>query len=133
MTDIFTFPVTRTEIQSRFFDTDMLGHISTTAYVQYMEIGRLDLLRHISNTVEDMPTSVVVNLNIDFISEIMLDEPISVVTWVSKIGGKSMAVENEIYAGERLAAKGTATLVGFDSKTRRSAALPTHWRASEKD
>lgn len=133
MTEPLIFPVTRTDIQSRFFDTDMLGHISTTSYVQYMELGRLDLLRHVASQISDMPMAVVANLNLDFIGEIMLDEPISVVTWVSKIGSKSMVVNNEIFAGERLAAKGAATMVGFDTTTRKATTLPTHWRASIKD
>lgn len=133
MTEPLIFPVTHTEIQSRFFDTDMLGHISTTSYVQYMELGRLDLLRHVATQISDMPMSVVANLNLDFIGEIMLDEPISVVTWVSHIGSKSMVVNNEIFAGERLAAKGSATMVGFDTTTRKATALPSHWRASIKD
>ena len=133
MSEPFNFPVTHTKIQSRFFDTDMLGHISTTSYVQYMELGRLDLLRHVAETISEMPMSVVANLNLDFIGEIMLDEPVSVVTWVSHIGSKSMVVNNDIFAGERLAAKGAATMVGFDTTTRKAITLPSHWRASIKD
>lgn len=133
MTKPLIFPVTRTKIQSRFFDTDLLGHISTTSYIQYMELGRLDLLRTVAAQISDLPMSVVANLNVDFIGEIMLDEAISVVTWVSHIGSKSMVVNNEIFAGERLAAKGTVTMVGFDTTTRKATTLPSHWRASTKD
>jgi len=111
----------------------MLGHISTTSYISYMELGRLDMLKQVADDAGELPMSDVVNLNMDFIGEIMLEEPIRVVTWVSKIGKKSMIFDNEIFAGDRLAAKGSATLVGFDTQTRQSIELPEHWRPSQKD
>lgn len=122
-------PVTSSAIQVRFFDTDAIGHISSSAYFQYMETARTDFFMEIAKT-DTVPTSVVVNLNIDYIGEVQFGEDISVETWCSKVGNKSMVINNNIYAGERLAAKGRVTVVAFDTETRSACSLPEHWQAS---
>ena len=35
-------PITRTQIQARYSDTDAMGHFSSGAYVTFLEVGRLD-------------------------------------------------------------------------------------------
>ena len=124
-------PVTTTEIQSRYFDTDAMGHISSNAYTQYMELGRADLFIAMADVGEEVPHSVVVNLNIDYVSEVIYGEAISVISWCSRVGNRSMTINNEIMAGDRIAAKASVTLVGFDPQTRRSCVLPAHWQPSE--
>lgn len=123
-------PVTRSQIQTRFFDTDAVGHISSSAYFHYMEIGRTDFFLEIGKH-EPIPPSVVVNIQIDYLRESMFGDAISVVTWCSRKGNKSMVISNDIYAGEVLSARCTATVAGFDMETRKSVPLPGHWQASD--
>ncbi len=123
-------PVTTSAIQTRFFDTDALGHISSSAYFQFMEIARTDLFMEIAK-MGAVPITVVANINIDYFNEVQFGEEISVLSWCSKLGSKSMVVCNEIFAGKSLAAKGRVTLVGFDTETRQSCVLPEHWEVSD--
>jgi acyl-CoA thioester hydrolase len=123
-------PVTTSTIQTRFFDTDALGHISSNAYFQYMELARTDLFIEISKT-SHVPITAVVNLNIDYVGEIQFGEAITAVSWCSKMGNKSMVVRSDILAGERVAARGTVIMVGFDTETRSSIVLPSDWEASD--
>jgi acyl-CoA thioester hydrolase len=123
-------PVTKTDIQTRFFDTDALGHISSGSYFQYLELARTDFFIDISKN-GDVPITAVVNVNIDYVSEALFGEKISVVTWCSKLGNKSMVISSEIYSGDRISAKGTVTAVGFDTDSRTSRILPENWEISE--
>lgn len=122
-------PITTTRIQLRFSDTDAVGHISSGSYITYLELARTDFLTELSK-VSEVPMNVVVNINIDYISETMYGEDVYVTTWCSKLGNKSMTLSSEIYANDRLVSRGQATVVGFDLASRTSVALPSSWEAS---
>lgn len=123
-------PITRTKVQVRFSDTDAMGHISSGSYIQYMEVGRIDFFHELAKN-SSVPHNAVININIDYISEILFGEEITVVSWCSRVGNKSMTISNEVYAGERLSLKGSVTVVGFDLDTRQSCSLPKDWEQSE--
>jgi acyl-CoA thioester hydrolase len=124
-------PVTRTPIQARFSDTDAMGHFSSGSYVTFMEVGRLDFFHKLVALTGDEPCTVVANITIDILNESHYGEELEVKSWCSRIGNKSLTISNEIYANGRLVAKGSATNVGFDPISRRSAPLPEGWEVSE--
>ncbi|GAB3099561.1 acyl-CoA thioesterase [Aestuariicella hydrocarbonica] len=124
-------PVTRTTVQTRYSDTDAMGHISSGSYVTFMEVGRLDFFDELEKLTPMAVGMVVANINLDYIQECVYGDHIEVVTWCSRVGTKSMTLRNEIYANGTLRAKGSVTSVGFDMTTRKAAALPEQWEASE--
>lgn len=124
-------PVTRTKVQTRYSDTDAMGHISSGSYVTFMEVGRLDFFDEIEKHTKMQVGMVVANINLDYIRECHYGDDIEVVTWCSRVGTKSMTLKNEIYADGILRATGSVTSVGFDMKTRKSAALPIDWEVSD--
>ena len=124
-------PVTRTRIQARYSDTDAMGHFSSGSYITFMEVGRLDFFRILVEQTGCDPCTVVANITIDILNESHYGEELEVTSWCSRIGAKSLTICNEIYANGRLVAKGSATNVGFDPVTRRSAPLPGNWEESE--
>ena len=123
-------PAVQTEIQLRFTDLDPLGHVSNSVYMQYFDMGRMDFFSLISKT-SDCPSNVVASIHIDMIKEIRQGDKVHVETWCSKMGNKSMTVEQHIYAGDVCATKATLILVGFDNETRSSIALPEDWQPSD--
>lgn len=124
-------PVTRTKVQTRYSDTDAMGHISSGSYVTFMEVGRLGFFDEIEKHTKMSIGLVVANINVDYIQECFYGNDIEVVTWCSRIGVKSVTLRNEIYADGTLRAKGSVTCVGFNMKTRQSAALPNEWEISD--
>ncbi len=124
-------PVTRTPIQARFSDTDAMGHFSSGSYIAFMEIGRLDFFRKVVEQTGTAPSTVIANITIDILHESRYGDALEVASWCSRVGNKSLTICNEIYANGRLVAKGSATNVGFDPITRRSAPLPAGWEVSE--
>lgn len=124
-------PATRTPIQARFSDTDAMGHFSSGSYITFMEIGRLDFFRSVVELTGTNPSTVVANITIDILHECRYGDELAVTSWCSRVGNKSLTICNAIYANGRLVAKGSATNVGFDPITRRSAPLPAGWEISE--
>ncbi|WP_317933515.1 thioesterase family protein [Halioxenophilus sp. WMMB6] len=123
-------PVVRTKIQTRYSDTDALGHISAGTYVTYMEVGRLDFYNLLAKDMGRLVTTVVADLHLDYLHECKYGDEIEVVSWCSRKGTKSLVIDAEIYANGRLSAKGYSTNVGFNPKTRQSEILPEAWEAS---
>jgi len=124
-------PVITTKIQVRYSDTDAMGHISNESYITFMQVGRLDFYTEIERLTGYGEASVVVNINIDYLSECFYGDDIQVMTWCSRVGTKSLTISNEIFANGRLVARGAATNVGFDPETRKSVPLPAEWEVSD--
>ncbi len=73
------------------------------------------------------PSNVVASIHIEMLREIRLGDKVHVETWCSRIGHKSMVVEQYIFANNICATQATVVLVGFDNKARASKALPEVW------
>jgi len=119
-------PVVKTDIQIRFSDLDVLGHVSNTVYGNYFELARVRWFNEIPG---EKPTVVVVNINMSFRAEVRMDYAVYVETRCAKIGNKSIHLQQDLYANDSLAATATVILVGFSRETRKSAPLPMAWRA----
>lgn len=124
-------PITRTPIQTRYSDTDAMGHFSSGSYITFMEIGRLDFFRKLVEQTGTAPSTVVANITVDILHESRYGEKLEVVTWCARVGTKSLKICNDIHADGRLVAKGSTVNVGFDAVARRSAPLPAGWEVSE--
>lgn len=124
-------PVTRTKIQTRYSDTDAMGHITNGMYVTYMEVGRLDFYHEIERQTGILLPSVVANLQLDYLKECFYGDDLEVVTWCSRVGNKSITIAAEIFANGALSAKGTVVSVAFDRKTRKATQLPEGWEVSD--
>ncbi|CAA0119887.1 acyl-CoA thioesterase [Zhongshania aliphaticivorans] len=125
-------PHSRTEIQVRFSDLDILGHVSNSYYAQYFDLARVTFFRNISKISERVnPSHVVASVKMDMLREICFDNTVIVDTWCSKMGTKSMTIEHHIYANGELATTCQTILVGFDRETRKSTALPSDWEATD--
>jgi acyl-CoA thioester hydrolase len=88
----------RTEIQLRWSDTDALGHLNNTSYASYAELGRLA---------------------IDFRQQASYGMPVSVETWVERIGRSSITMRQDILADGEVAAHARSVAVQFDYATQR--------------
>lgn len=124
-------PVITTQIQTRYSDTDALGHISSGSYITYMEVGRLDYFTYLEDQLGYKDTSVVANINLDYHQECFYGDAIRVVTWCSRVGTKSITLNAEIWANDNLAASGSSANVAFDPVARKSTTLPEGWVASD--
>lgn len=115
------------DVQTRFADIDMLGHVNNNAYFAYMDLGKLDYFRAISGgefSVNDL-RAVVVNVTCDFFEPSYLSDQLKVWTSVTHIGNRSFVMEQRIVDTESGATKciGRTTLAGFDPASGQGAPL----------
>jgi acyl-CoA thioester hydrolase len=123
-----------TPVQVRFSDLDMARHVHNAVYLQYFELGRMDLLRHFMEKDHDwVRTGLILARNeVDHRKPIHLADPVQVQTWCGRIGDKSFDL---MYAVQHVQdgsvfAEGRSVLVAFDYHQQTSIALPQTWRTA---
>ncbi|MFT5888553.1 MAG: acyl-CoA thioester hydrolase [Zhongshania sp.] len=125
-------PHTRVEIQVRFSDLDINGHVSNSYYAQYFDLARMSFFKEVDRlSAATSPTHVVASVKMDMLHEIRFDQQVFVDTWCSRMGNKSMTIEHFIYANGEKVTTCQTVLVGFDRNTRSSSVLPSDWEASD--
>ncbi|MDE7149844.1 MAG: acyl-CoA thioesterase [Bacteroidales bacterium] len=119
------------ELQIRFGDIDRLGHVNNAVYAQFFDIGRVEFLqRYMPGLRFDGRTLVLVHLETDFIRPVFEHDRIAVETYMERIGGKSIAMMQEIRdeAGV-LRARCRSVLSTLDMTAGGSFPIPAEWRA----
>lgn len=121
-----------TNVQIRFTDIDMLGHLNNSVYTQFMDLGKVDYFTTINGgPIEwDSINLVIANINVNFLKQTTLYEPIEVVTRCEHIGTKSLILHQQIVnkkTGE-VKADGRATMVSIDLKTKTTTPITDDWR-----
>lgn len=116
-----------TDIQTRFTDLDLLGHINNNVYFSFMDLGKVEYINAVSGgtmSVRDI-RSVIVNISCDFYEPSYFNEPLQVWTAVTNVGTRSFVIEQRIVNAETGSTKciGRTTLAGFDPATARGADL----------
>lgn len=127
MPDIHELPV-----RVYYEDTDAGGIVYHASYIRFAERGRTEMLRDAGFThAEIFKTTgigfAVVSLKVDFRSPAKLDELLVVKSHVSRLGGASMEIKQDIYRDSDLIAELTVTLVCID-KNLKAVRLPQEVR-----
>jgi acyl-CoA thioester hydrolase len=117
-----------TELDVRFRDVDAMGHVNNAVYATYLEQTRVDYYADVLGVGLDDIDTVLVNLEIDYRSEIALAEgTVTVAMGVRDIGESSVTAEYEIRAENRVAATAKTVQVYVDPDEGGSRPLPEAW------
>lgn len=118
------------KITPAFYDTDALGHINNTRVPQWFELARNDLFKIFTHDLDPKKWQLILaRIEVDFVGELFYGSDIEVRTSISRIGGSSFSVHQEIWQQNRLGAKGEATLVHYDFAAGKSLPLTEQQRA----
>lgn len=121
-----------TPVQIRFSDVDMAKHVHNAAYLQYFELGRMDLLRQFMEKEHDWTTTglILARNEVDYRIPIHLSDGVEVATWCGRIGAKSFDLHYAVRSAEdgRIFAEGRSVMVCFNYMDQRSIELPEAWR-----
>lgn len=127
----------RVEIQMRFKDVDLFGHVNNTVYLEYMDLGKVHYINRVLgdlfNTHKD--ALVIVNINCDFLSPAKYDEPLEVVTRVEAVGVHSLTLNQQVRnsATGDVKCRAKVVMVGFDATTGQSKEIPDSWKEKIAD
>lgn len=127
----------KTPIQIRFKDVDRLGHVNNANHITYFELARVDYFNALMGsgvTIDwENESLILAKIEMDYKQPILLDDKISVYTWVSRLGSKSFdmscsIVREEKNGSETEMAKGLAIIVCFNYKLNQSIPIPETWK-----
>ncbi|OLO27576.1 thioesterase [Alkalihalophilus pseudofirmus] len=112
-------------IDPRVSETDGAGHINNTTIPIWFESGRDEIFRLFT---PDLSFSnwrcVIIKMNVDYVSQIYYGRPVTVHTWIARIGNSSFEVYEEIHQDGIVCAKGNSTYVNFNFETQKPEPIP---------
>lgn len=119
------------EIQLRFNDFDLLGHVNNAVYQHYYDYARINYFKKVIGGVNWLDFSVIMaSIKIEYHKPINLNEKVSIRSRMKIIGKKSLIMIQEIYdpiTGEKKSCN-IATMVGFSPLTKQTEAIPALWK-----
>jgi acyl-CoA thioester hydrolase len=125
----------RVQVQLRWRDMDMLGHLNQAVYHELLEEGRGALLTEIIRRVGNdhaHGTYVLVHVDLDYHHEVRKDHgEVEIVVRLARVGTASLRLEHEVRLPDgTLAASGSSVLVGWDPVARSKRVLSEAERAA---
>ena len=115
----------------RYRDTDRQGHVNNAVYATLFEIGRVAILFDPARPVAPAGGQfVIVRLTIEFRRELRWPGTVEIGTGITRIGTKSVGVEQVVYRDGEIAAAAESVLAIMDDQTRRAIEIPDMTRAA---
>lgn len=125
---------TKTKVQLRWNDMDMLGHLYNGKYQSLYDIGLSDYIRDVmsidyENSVQSgglWPIKVSTTLN--FYQQVHYNHVLEVETTLKSIGNKSLVFFQQLKADQEIMSDCSTTLVCFNLSTQKSELVTPQWR-----
>ncbi len=112
-------------INPRFSDTDALGHINNTMVPVWFEGARDPIFRLFSPELNLKAWPLILaKIDVSYHAQMFYGQTIEVKTYISRIGGASFDVYQELWQNEKKCASGTAVMVYFCYEKQSSEKIP---------
>lgn len=122
----------RIDLQMRFNDIDILGHLNNTVYFSFYDTGKAYYLEAISDGRMNWQRveSVIANVDCTFVTPIYFGEEIEILTRCEHIGDKSLTLLQMLVAKHSGQIKSVCRtiMVSIDPDTKESVSVPEKWR-----
>ncbi|HEY0508790.1 MAG TPA: thioesterase family protein [Blastococcus sp.] len=114
------------QVQLRWSDPDMLGHVNHARALSLLEDARLAMGNGAAGG-----GMILARLEVDYLRQLYyrVDEPLCVASWVLRLGTKSLTLRQELVQDGEVAIRADVVLVMFDFATDASRALTEEERA----
>ena len=119
-------------LQVRWGDSDRLGHVNNTRFVEYVQEGRVQFLNAVLGGSTGRGAVVVRKLVTDFLHPILDDSgPLTIELWVTHVGTTSYGVRHVVSDRDgTVCADAEALMVAFDLETSAKRPLSDSERAA---
>lgn len=121
-----------TDVQLRFTDIDMLGHVNNNAYFQLMDLAKTQFFADLVDGDLNWrnPGVVIVNINVSFYAQAFMGERLVVLSGVVSVSEKSFTIEQRVVNLDTGVVNCVAQTVmaTFSKETMRSVAIDDSWR-----
>lgn len=124
---------TTTDIQIRFADIDILGHVNNVNLQHYFDLGKADYYRNIlglDTVFGGNQFIITAATNTSYLAQTRHDERIYVETWIPEIGNKSMVIEQRLLSRDtgEVKAQSRSVMVAFDFVEQVTIPVLDQWR-----
>lgn len=121
-----------TDIQIRFNDVDILGHVNNSIYQNFYDIARLNYFINVFTDKPDWKSKSIVlaQVTIQYFIPIRMHEEIKVYTKIHKLGNKSLHMKQLLVnenTGE-IKSENNAILVAYNSITNETIPILEGWK-----
>lgn len=120
------------DLQIRFNDIDILGHLNNTVYFSFFDTGKAYFFESIMKSRMDWQRveSVIANIDCAYVSPVYFGDSIEVRTRCTGIYDKSFKIQQVIVDKNSGELKGAAEtiMVSFNPDTKQSMEIPALWR-----
>jgi acyl-CoA thioester hydrolase len=117
-------------ITPRFSDTDALGHINNTNAPIWFEGARDPIFRLFMPDLSIQEWQLIIaKMDVSYHGQLFYGQDIEVRTFISRIGGASFDVYQELWQHGEKCVSGTAAMVHFDYQTQKSQKIPDDIKA----
>jgi len=105
----------------RFYETDALQHVSNTVVVGWFETAREPIFRMFTPNLDltNWPL-ILASYKVDFLKQLFYGQPVTVKTWISRIGKSSFDVYQEVWQRDECCVSGSTTMVHFEYTSQKS-------------
>jgi len=121
-------------IEVRYGDLDPQGHLNNAKYLTYFEQARVKYFVHLglfqpSQSFMDIGI-IMADVHLTYHAPVLWSTPVRVGVRTSRIGNKSLTVEQGIVDAnsEHLYASGTVILVAYDYRRHQTIPVPEEWQ-----
>lgn len=120
----------RTPVQKRFSDVDSFMHVNNIWQQSYFDMGKTEFYQRVLGItgVFDKVRIITASTHTDYLGQVRLQDDIEVVTSVSRVGTKSMTLNQRIMSGDRCLTESTSVMVAFDFELQQTVPIPDEWR-----
>lgn len=110
------------EIQVRFADCDMMGHVNNAVYLSYFEMARLHYFEKIIGKEWNYQEQgmLLVKNEIEYLKPIFLHETPKIYVHLEHMGSKSFTLGYEVKVNGEVCTKGSSVIVCFNFYTKKS-------------
>ena len=120
------------DVQIRFNDVDILGHLNNTVYFSFFDTGKAYFFeKALRRKMEwSRVECVVANIDCAYVSPVYFGEDIEVLTRCSHIGEKSFVLQQVIVEKKTCQVKAAANtvMVSINPDTKQAIEVPQHYR-----
>jgi len=118
----------KTNIETRFADFDMMGHVNNATYFTYMEIARAKYWKQAVQWDWKKTGVVIAHASLEYIVPVFPEDKISIYVRTSRIGKSSFDLEYLLIKMENgrevVCNKGKTVCVAFDYEAKTSTPIP---------
>lgn len=123
----------KTQIETRFVDFDMMGHVNNAVYFTYMEIARVKYWNTAVKWDWKKTGVIIAKAELDYQTPIFPEDKISMYVRTSRIGSSSFDLEyllvKVVHGEEVICSKGKTVCVVFDYLSKNSSPIPSDEKA----